>query len=120
MKGDILHVHEPFPLASLSVLLSRKISQNFSRIVVSWHSDIIRQKWVLPSYRPMIHRFLRRVDRIFVSTPNLIGNSEFLPMYKDRCEVVPHGVKLGWVGDAKTRRGRVEEIRREHGVPLLL
>ncbi|MEX2189102.1 MAG: glycosyltransferase [Bacteroidota bacterium] len=120
MSGDILHVHEPFPLASLSVALSRRIRRNFSRIVVSWHSDIVRQRWALALYRPLIHKFLRSVDRILVSTSNLIDASEFLPMYRDRCEVIPLGVKLGWVKDTESRRSRVEEIRTKYGGPLIL
>lgn len=120
LKGEILHVHEPFPLADLSVLLSRRITRNFSKIVVSWHSDIVRQKWALGGYRPILHKFLRNVDRILVSTPQLIGSSEYLPLYRDHCEVIPHGVRLEWVGRQKTRRTRVEQIRERFGTPLLL
>ena len=120
MTGDILHIHEPFPLASLSVLLWKKIRRNFSRIVVSWHSDIIRQQWVLAPYRPLIHRFLRMVDSVVVSSPDLIESSEFLPMCRDRCEVIPLGVKLDWVNHSESRRPRVEEIRKTYGSPLLL
>lgn len=120
VKADILHVHEPFPLADLAILSFPKIAENFSHIVVSWHADIVRQQWALPLYRPMIHRFLRRVDRILVSAPSLIDISEYLPMYRDRCEVIPHGVKLDWIALSHIRRGRVEEIRRERGTPLVL
>lgn len=120
MTGDILHIHEPFPLASLSVLLWKKIRRNFSRIVVSWHSDIVRQQWVLTTYRPFIHRFLRMVDSIVVSSPDLIESSEFLPAYRDRCEVIPLGVRLDWVKDSESRRLRVEEIRKAYGSPMLL
>src|SRR3970040_116178 len=42
LSGDVLHVHEPFPWADLSYLYSLKIRKNFSRLVVSWHSDIVR------------------------------------------------------------------------------
>ncbi len=120
LKGEILHIHEPFPLADLSVLLSRRITRNFSKIVVSWHSDIVRQKWALGGYRPILHKFLRNVDRILVSTPQLIGSSEYLPLYRDHCEVIPHGVRLEWVRQQKTRRTRVEQIRERFGTPLLL
>ncbi len=118
--GDILHIHEPFPLASLSYLASENIARNFSRVVVSWHSDIVRQRWMLAPYRPLIHRFLSRVDRILVSTQNLLEASEFLPAYRERCEVIPLGVKLGWVKRAGARRARVSKLRQTHGGPLLL
>ncbi len=97
LEGDILHIHEPFPWADLSVLLLKQIRKNFSKIVVSWHSDIIRQKWVLSFYRKYIHQFLKIADKIIVSNPKLIENSNFLPLYKEKCVVIPIGINLNWV-----------------------
>ena len=97
LKGDILHIHEPFPWADLSVSIFSRIRNNFSRIIVSWHSDIIRQRWVLSFYRKHIHKFLEISDKIIVSNPSLINNSEFLPKYKNKCEIIPIGIDLNWV-----------------------
>ena len=96
-SGDILHIHEPFPLADISMLLYPKLKKNFSRIVVSWHSDIIRQKWALSIYKKYLFEFLGIVDKIIVSNSNLVKNSDFLPFFKDKIEVIPTGVNLGWV-----------------------
>ncbi len=120
MHGDILHVHEPFPLVDLSLALFPRIRHQFKRIVVTWHSDIVRQQWALKIYRPFIERFLPLVDRILVSSPALIDNSDFLGRYRDRCEVIPLGVGLEWTRDRAKRVGRVEEIRRRIGTPLVL
>jgi rhamnosyl/mannosyltransferase len=120
MEGDILHVHEPFPLADLSVLFFPKITKKFSRIVVSWHSDIVRQKWVMSLYSSALHRFLEKVDRIIVATPKHIESSKFLQHYADKCEVIPYGLQLGWVHDQDRRIQDVASIREKHGTPLLL
>lgn len=96
LNGDILHIHEPFPLADLSIALISKIKKNFSHIVISWHSDIIRQKWVLSFYRKYIYNLLELTDKIIVSNPKLIDNSEFLPSYRNKCQVIPIGVNLDW------------------------
>lgn len=96
LYGDILHIHEPFPLADLSLEFFKRIKKNFSKIVTTWHCDITRQKWALPFYGKYIHRFLSRVDKIIVSNPFLIENSEFLPEYKNKCEVIPIGINLDW------------------------
>lgn len=108
LSGDILHIHEPFPLADLSIQLFPAIRNNFSKIIVSWHSDIIRQKWVLSFYGKYIHKFLSNTDKIIVSNPRLIESSDFLPLYKDICEVIPIGTDLGWV-DSSTE----ENIRQK-------
>ncbi len=120
LHGDILHVHEPFPLVDLSVALFPRIRRQFKRIVVTWHSDIVRQKWALTVYRPFIERFLPQVDRILVSAPALLENSDFLRPYSHRCEVVPLGVPLDWTRDRTPRLPRVAEIRRRLGTPLVL
>lgn len=119
-RADILHVHEPFPLVDLAMALRPSIASHFSRIVVSWYSDIIRQRWALPFYAPVIHRFLRTVDRILVSVPSLIDYSEFLRPHRERCEVIPLGVKLDWVQHRDARAGKVVSIRQKYGTPLVL
>ncbi len=96
LKGDILHIHEPFPLADLTMEFFPRLRNNFSKIVTSWHCDITRQKWALPVYGRFIHSFLKKVDRIIVSNPHLMNNSEFLPYYKDKCEVIPIGINIDW------------------------
>jgi len=120
LDGDILHVHEPFPWADLSYVFSSKIRKNFSRLVVSWHSDIVRQKWALSFYRPYIHKFLKMADKILVSNKNLIEFSEYLPVYKSKCEVIPLGAKLDWVNNSSNRSDRVKKIKSEYASPLVL
>jgi rhamnosyl/mannosyltransferase len=119
-RADILHVHEPFPLVDLAMVLRPSIASHFSRIVVSWYSDIIRQRWALPFYGPVIQRFLRTVDRILVSVPSLIDNSEFLLPHRDRCEVIPLGVRLDWVQRRDARAEKAASLRRRYGTPLVL
>jgi len=120
LNGDILHVHEPFPWADLSYIFSSKIRKNFSCLVVSWHSDIVRQKWALSFYRPYIHKFLKMADKILVSNKNLIEFSEYLPDYKSKCEVIPLGAKLDWVNDSSNRSDRVKKIKSKYASPLVL
>ncbi len=120
MRGEILHIHEPFPLADLSLVVFPWLRKNFSKIVVSWHSDIVRQKWALSLYRPVLHRFLQEVDSILVSNPNLLEYSEFLPRYKDKCKIVPHGINLDWVGNRMHRIQNIEKIQKQYGNPLVL
>lgn len=120
LSADILHVHEPFPWADLSYLFSKKIKSNFSKLVVSWHSDIVRQKWALSFYRPYIHKFLKLADKILVSNKNLIEFSEYLPEYKSKCEVIPLGAKLDWVNNSSNRKDRVKKIKNDHASPLVI
>ena len=96
LKGDILHIHEPFPWADLALHYLPRIRRNFSGIIVSWHSDIIRQKWVLTFYKKHIYSLLDIADRIVVSNDRLVNNSSFLPYYKNKCTVIPIGTNIRW------------------------
>jgi rhamnosyl/mannosyltransferase len=85
---DILHFHMPFPLGDVAGLLS-----GFKgKIVVWWHSDIIKQKKLMLLYKPIMDRFLERADVIIVATEGHINGSNYLHKYRKKCVVIPFGV----------------------------
>ena len=87
-EADVIHLHMPFPLGDLALLLS-----GFKgRVVASWHSDVVRQKALMKLYKPVLRRFLRRADVIIAATQNHIEYSEHLNKARDKCAVVPYGV----------------------------
>ncbi|MGB8452457.1 MAG: glycosyltransferase [Anaerocolumna sp.] len=86
---DVLHFHMPFPLGDLACLLSGYKG----KVVVWWHSDIVRQKKLMKLYRPIMERFLKRADVIIVATQGHIDGSDYLPGYRDKCAIIPFGVE---------------------------
>jgi glycosyltransferase involved in cell wall biosynthesis len=58
--ADILHFHFPNPTGELSYL----VSSLRSKVVVSYHSDIIRQVHLLKLYLPFLMQFLKNADVI--------------------------------------------------------
>ncbi|MDR1219132.1 MAG: glycosyltransferase [Treponema sp.] len=87
---DILLFHTPFPLADLACLFSGYRG----KIVVWWHSDIISQRRLLKVITPILKWFLRRADVVVAATQAHIDNSAFLGPYKDKCRVIPFGLKF--------------------------
>jgi rhamnosyl/mannosyltransferase len=85
---DIIHMHLPNPVASMALLLARPRS----KVVLHWHNDIIRQKFMLKFYRPLQAWMLRRADAIIATSPNYIEGSPYLADHRDKCYVVPIGV----------------------------
>ncbi|MDW8324036.1 MAG: glycosyltransferase [Burkholderiales bacterium] len=86
---DLLHLHFPDPLTHLaSMMLPKKVPR-----VVTWHSDIVRQKFALPLYGPWLKQFLREADAIIVSNPALLQSSPFLAATDPaKCWVIPFGL----------------------------
>ena len=89
--ADIVHHHLPNPLGPVSEML---VPSGDAKRVVTYHSDIVRQKFALQAYKPVLKRFLASADRIIVTSPNLRDNSEFLSPHAEKCDVVPLSVPL--------------------------
>ena len=62
---DIVHVHHPDPMACLAL----RLSGFKGRVVLHWHSDILKQKGLLKLYLPLQRWLIRRADRIVGTTP---------------------------------------------------
>lgn len=87
-NADIVHIHVPFPLADMALLLSGYKG----KVILSWHSDIVKQKKLLTFYKPLLKYLLKRSDRILVATEGHIDGSEFLPEYRSKCRILPYGI----------------------------
>jgi len=86
---DIAHLHFPDPLAHLAVFCLPRVA----RIVISWHSDVIRQKKILALYRPFLDRLMRRADAIIAATPaHFTSSTQLGSAPRERLHVVPYGI----------------------------
>lgn len=87
-EADVVHIHVPFPLADIALLLS-----GFKgRVVVSWHSDVVKQKKLMAFYKPFMMKLLKRADCIITATKGHIDGSDYLPDFRKKCRIVPYGI----------------------------
>lgn len=89
--ADIVHIHLPNPTAVLAYLASGYRG----RLVVTYHSDTVRQKVLGALFEPWLHAVLRRSSAIIATSPQYRQTSPVLARYQDRCEVIPYGIALG-------------------------
>ena len=87
-QADIVHYHFPWPFMDIVHFLSRIKKPT----VVSYHSDIVKQRSLLRLYSPLLNAFLRDVDVIIASSPNYVASSEILRRYIDKVKIVPIGI----------------------------
>lgn len=87
-RADVIHYHFPWPFMDVVHFITR-IKKN---TLVTYHSDIIRQKRLLKLYRPLKRLFLRDVDRIVATSPNYLATSPVLACYRDKVSVIPIGL----------------------------
>jgi len=108
---DIVHLHEPFPPASLALSLMPAPC----RLVVSWHSDIVRQ-WLLgPLAEWVQRRVLARADRIICSTARLRDSSVVLAPWHDKCAIVGFGLDVAAFRRAACDAAAIAAVRRRFG-----
>lgn len=87
---DITHAHLPYPPGEVAhMLLGRSRG-----LVLSYHSDIVRQKVLGTLYSPILRLLLRQADAISVSNPTYIRTSPFLARVAEKCRVIPFGIDL--------------------------
>jgi rhamnosyl/mannosyltransferase len=116
LKADILHYHLPNPTAVLSHLLVRPKG----RVVVHYHSDIVRQKKWLKLYGPLRDAFLEKADCIIATSPNYVESSEVLQKFRKKCSVVPFGVPMSRFSSSPELDSMAEVIRKRYGMGLIL
>lgn len=88
-KGaDLIHYHFPYPFADIMHF----VSQVKKPTLVSYHSDIIKQKHLLKLYKPLMHNFLSKVDHIVAASPNYLESSNTLSRFRNKTSVIPYGL----------------------------
>jgi rhamnosyl/mannosyltransferase len=116
LRADIHHFHFPNPTGDVSYWFSGARG----KIVVTYHSDIVRQSTILPLYRPFLWRLLRKADVILATSPSYVETSEYLRPFRDKCEIVPLGVDLHRFERREAIEARAAEWRAEWKAPMVL
>lgn len=102
---DIIHIHHPDPMAALSL----KLSGYKGKVVLHWHSDILKQEYLLKLYMPLQNWLINRADIIVGTSPVYVAQSPHLRTVQHKCTYLPIGIDaLTWNED------KVKQIRRKY------
>jgi glycosyltransferase involved in cell wall biosynthesis len=89
-RGDIMHLHLPNPMAILAYLASGYRGP----LVITYQSDVVRQRVLGPLFEPLLHATLQRSAAIIASSPNYLRSSPVLARHQERCHVIPLGIPI--------------------------
>jgi rhamnosyl/mannosyltransferase len=89
-EADIIHYHFPYPFADMVHFLTGVKKPS----VVSYHSDVIKQKHLLKIYTPLMNKFLSSVDVLVAASPQYTETSQTLRRYSDKTKVIPYGLYM--------------------------
>lgn len=85
---DVVHYHFPWPFMDLAHFAARIKKPS----IVTYHSDIVRQKMLLKLYNPLMHAFLDDVNAIVATSPNYLKSSPVLQHYADKTSMISIGL----------------------------
>jgi glycosyltransferase involved in cell wall biosynthesis len=86
---DIVHIHHPDPMACLALFFSGYKG----KVILHWHSDILKQKTLLRIYKPFQSWMIHRADLILGTSPVYVKESPFLKNVQDKIDYIPIGVE---------------------------
>lgn len=87
-EADVVNYHFPWPFMDV-VHFCSAIKKP---CVVTYHSDIIRQRSLLKMYRPLMRRFLNSANRIVAASPNYLHTSDVLQEYREKTRGITYGL----------------------------
>ena len=117
LEVDVAHLQAPNPTMILA-LLSARLKQP---LVVTYQSDVIKQKLRGVLFRPLERLAYRHVRAVIATSPVYAEGSSFLRAYADLIRVVPLGIDLApFLEPAADLVDRAARIQAEHPGPIWL
>jgi len=111
---DLVHFHYPWPFGDLLSLVLRSDKP----FVVTYHSDVVRQRVLDALYSPLRSLFLRRAARLVTTSPRYAEGSEVLKRVEAVLETIPLCLDRSSVPTPSP--DRVEYWRSRFGRPFFL
>jgi glycosyltransferase involved in cell wall biosynthesis len=117
VEADILHMQVPNPTMILAMLAARPKAP----MVVTYQSDVVRQRLRAVLFRPAERLAYGRVRLILASSPAYVEGSTFLKPYADRIECLPNGIDLDpYLDPSPEHRAEADRLRARYTGPLWL
>lgn len=90
LQSDVLHFLYPWPYADLMY----RLTATKTPAVLTYVSDVVRQRWLGKAYAPMMWSTLRSMRAIVANCPAYVRTSQILsdPAIREKVRVIPLGI----------------------------
>lgn len=110
--ADVLHLHFPWPWGDVLALAAGEDRP----LVVTYHSDIVRQRLLGKLYAPLGRRLLARAARVVATSPQYAARSAVLRALGERVVVIPAGLDPAHL--PRPDPAQVATLRERYGDPF--
>ena len=115
--ADVVHLQVPNP----TMLIALAVAGSKVPIVVTHHSDIVRQRWLRHAVTPFERRVYARASVILSDSPPYLEGSATLGRYRDKVVTLPLGIDLApFLRPSAAATAFATNCRKELGEPLWL
>ena len=108
---DVIHIHLPNPMAHLALLLCRPKA----KIVLHWHSDIIRQKIISKLYKPFLKDLINKASAVIGATKSHVNESDYSELFYGKKFVIPYIFDHEKLASRPVNNQDVEMLRKKFG-----
>ena len=115
-RYDLFHVHMPDPMAALALWAVRPRG----KVVVHWHSDVIRQRRALRAYEPLQRWLLQRADAIVATSLPYAEASTTLQPWRAKIAVIPIGISDNHTQVCSVKAGAIRQRFRRRRIVFSL
>lgn len=112
--ADIIHYHFPWPFADFLHFFGKVRKSS----LLTYHSDVIRQKLLLRLYQPLMNAFLQSVDVVVPTSENYSATSRELGRYAEKVEMIPIGISQA--GYPRVVQSELDSMRAKVGDGFVL
>ena len=106
-QPDIIVFHYPNPFVARYLLW---LIPAGCRLVIYWHLDIVKQKFLKRFFAGQNRRLVERADVLIATSPNYVDGSPWLRSAREKCAVVPNCInekRLAVTPEAEAFAGRI-------------
>ena len=114
---DLVHLHSPNP----TMLLALAARAPVSTLVITHHSDVVRQRVLAMGFSVLERRVYSRAALIFATSPRYADGSRLLTAMRDRVRSLPLGIDLSpFSRPSEEVQEHERALRARLGAPLWL
>jgi rhamnosyl/mannosyltransferase len=124
-SNTIIHVHTPNPTMLIAWSIAGVITSVTRRprtsLVITHHSDIIKQRFLKYALRPIEYWVYSQASRILTTSSEYIEGSKFLRLYKNSLNTLPLGLDCsGYIQPSQAALSYARRLKKTYGAPIWL
>lgn len=111
-EPDCVIFHYPNPF--VAELLLDELKKSKAKLIVYWHLDIVKQRFLKKLFSPQNRKLLERAYKVVATSPNYIEGSPWLQLVKEKCIVIPNCINVERMMITPAIEKRAAEIREKN------